>query len=181
MQMGEQNKSTRRSVLKTASSIMAITTVGTGRAMADESNQSEGDVQVEPEQITNAQVSFDDYTPSPGDTVTMKNRWDVENIIPGNMHQFDALISAERSHQPEITATNVQDSDIVYEWKYESDTVIGSAYHFQARIFSAALSQTVQLDSLVDVPYNASDGTCQARVGSKWPTTAWSSGSYEVQ
>lgn len=146
-----------------------------------QSDRNEGDGQVGTEYISDAQVSFDDYTPSPGDTVTMKNRWQVQNIIPGNMHQFDALISTERAHQPEIMATNIQDGDIVYEWRYKSDTVIGPAYHFQARIFSGGLSQTVQLDSLVDIPFDAPNGTCQARVGSQWPTTAWSSGSYEIR
>lgn len=81
--------------------------------------------------------------------------------------------------KPTTRSTNVGSGKITKNWEYRSSSPVGSAYHWQAKIWTVdAFGTSAMVDAEID-PY--SSGNVKAKTGTFWPYQSWPTATLTVK
>lgn len=162
----------------------SLTLLGAGTAGAEtgtdgQFNDEDGG-EVEPQWMTGTTCRFNPYEISVYDDSTLQSSWHFQTVppIPANNYQIDILVSSDNVYRPDTVSTNVSSGDITKDWEYRSSSPVGSAYHWQAKLWVAdVFGATRYVDADID---SYSTGEVEAKTGTFWPWQSWSTGYLDI-
>lgn len=126
-------------------------------------------------------TQFSPYTISTEETSILESRWEFQTLppIPANNYQLDILVNADRVNEPTTRSTNVSLDDIIKKWEYRSSSPVGSAYHWQAKLWAAdVFGGSAMVDAEI-VPNESGD--VDAKTGTFWPWQSWATATLSVE
>ena len=165
----------RRSFIKYAGSgIMSAMVAGTATAKKGDNNDDSPDDGVSTEYIGNAQGDFSPATISLSETSSQRSTW---SITGSDYYQLDAVVEADNIEQPVITGSNM--GNITKRFVHVNDSVLGEAYHFQAKgFFTAPSTRELYVEARVTP---TSTGRVDANTGTYWPVQSWATSTLYVE